>query len=471
MSDDLSNDQGRAPLNPDETPAIYSLGQIDGNLAFNRRTFLEIAAVAAGAAAFSGGGTALGGPGPTPANKKSVAALMANALAHKEPITTLAVNATGKLLASGDKGGNLRLWQLPEGALLQSWSGHQFPIANLAFPHKGNTLWSLDSSGNLKRWNLPDGKEILDGQFTLNSSGNGHVFAVPSAEDWFAVRTADQSVELRSQTTDETLHSLNILNDSINALAVTPNGHILLAGGKHGHVSLWTLPHAHKTQTSPAEVSALAIAPNGALALSAHADGRLRLWHLPELRPGKTYKSPLGKPLSIAIRPQMDMFVMGSEKHEVGLWQLAASTPQLLKGHAAAVNAVAITPDGSLLISGSEDKTIRLWLLPTGKLLRNLIDLTINYRHVEGSKYEGTDVYGRNIVFTLPCGSPMPPGAVCICNCVPGELAMPENYTQHYNSGGSCTCDLICTCNSVCTCQSVGRGGYGGYSTAYWYPN
>lgn len=44
--------------------------------------------------------------------------------------------------------------------------------------------------------------------------------------------------------------------------------------------------------------------------------------------------------------------------------------------------------------------------------------------------------------YTLPCGSPLPPGAVCICNCV----TVPRG----------CACDGYCSC--------AGR-------SHYWYPN
>jgi WD40 repeat protein len=42
---------------------------------------------------------------------------------------------------------------------------------------------------------------------------------------------------------------------------------------------------------------------------------------------------------------------------------------QTLKGHSAAVNALAISPDGQTFISGSNDKTVCLWDLNTGKCL------------------------------------------------------------------------------------------------------
>ena len=50
--------------------------------------------------------------------------------------------------------------------------------------------------------------------------------------------------------------------------------------------------------------------------------------------------------------------------------------------------------------------------------------------------------------YTMPCGSPIPPGAVCVCNCV----TVP----------GSCSCDKVCTCDAVCSCVGASH---------YWYPN
>lgn len=462
MKEDPKHDKSQAPQDGDETPAIYSFSHADGQPKLSRRTFLEIAAMAAGTTALSSGcclGLPMGGVGGT-----------SPVIAHKSAVTALAVNPAGKLLASGDKDGTLKLWQLPEGVLLHSWPKHTSPISDLSFPRMEDALWSLDSSGTLKRRHLPDGKEISGGKFMRGS----HMFSVPSAADWYAVRTTAGGVELRSQTTGETLLSLKGLDDTVNALAVTSDGRLLLAGGANGNVGLWTEPigtHVQTVKTGPAAVSALTIAPNGTLALSAQANGQLRTWQMPKLQPGTSYPSSLGKPFCVSIRPQLDLFVAGSEKPDIGLWKLApaAAEPRLLTGHTAAVRATVITPDGSLLISGSEDKTIRLWSLPDGKYLQNLVDLAINYKQVEGMSYKGTDVYGRTITFTLPCGSPIPPGAVCTCNCVPGAMTIPDYHSQKYDTRGYCTCDLICTCNTVCTCQSVGRGG--GRYISYWYPN
>jgi hypothetical protein len=73
----------------------------------------------------------------------------------------------------------------------------------------------------------------------------------------------------------------------------------------------------------------------------------------------------------------------------------------------------------------------------------------------EGITYKYTDLYGTTYTYTLPCGSPIPAGAICTCNCVSlcscdGHVAPP-----------TCTCDKNSSGGKICTCNLV----------TYWYPN
>lgn len=54
---------------------------------------------------------------------------------------------------------------------------------------------------------------------------------------------------------------------------------------------------------------------------------------------------------------------------------------------------------------------------------------------------------------TMPCGSPIPAGSICVCNCV--------------SAASSPLWETICTCNTVCTCNT--QAGSGGYTLRYWY--
>jgi hypothetical protein len=57
----------------------------------------------------------------------------------------------------------------------------------------------------------------------------------------------------------------------------------------------------------------------------------------------------------------------------------------------------------------------------------------------------GIEYTTKGVTYTLPCGSPIPAGAVCTCNCVTVPAA--------------CSCDSY----SPCSCNS--------FSSHYWYPN
>jgi len=70
----------------------------------------------------------------------------------------------------------------------------------------------------------------------------------------------------------------------------------------------------------------------------------------------------------------------------------------------------------------------------------------------EGITYKYTDLYGNTYTYTLPCGSPIPEGAVCTCNCV--TLCSCDGYVA------PCGCDSD-SGGSYCTCNMV----------VYWYPN
>ena len=71
-------------------------------------------------------------------------------------------------------------------------------------------------------------------------------------------------------------------------------------------------------------------------------------------------------------------------------------------------------------------------------------------RNIKYKKYDNVSKTWKT--YTLPCGSAIPPGATCTCNCV----AAPA-YTQPYRTRTyrSCSCVPVCTCNKVCTCIPV----------------
>jgi hypothetical protein len=73
----------------------------------------------------------------------------------------------------------------------------------------------------------------------------------------------------------------------------------------------------------------------------------------------------------------------------------------------------------------------------------------------KGITYKYTDLYGNTYTFTLPCGAPIPAGAICTCNCV--VLCSCDGYV----APTLCSCDSHHGGGTICTCNLV----------TYWYPN
>jgi WD40 repeat protein len=147
----------------------------------------------------------------------------------------------------------------------------------------------------------------------------------------------------------------------------------------------------------------------------------------------------------VAIGPDGKLLASGSRDGTVKLWSLPDGAPmKTLQGHGIHVS-VAISLDGKLLASGDRGGSIRLWSLPDGKPLGCLIDLAASPDKVKGSTYTVTDaVTGQTLTYTLPCGSPIPSGATCACNCVPGNICQCVGVGGGGSSRGS----------------GGGRGGY-----------
>ena len=183
MNDDVQDERGDSRPDGDEAPAIYSVGHTDGQVVMNRRSFLEIAGVAAGAAA-------LLKPSRLLASQDSDTNDSSLARAHEEAVTALAVRSDGKLLASADQGGTIKLWQLPEGGLLHSWKGSSGRVSALFFPRAKDSLWSRDSGGRIACWPLPQGSTTISTRSVIAD----RPVAVPSGADWYAFGGGDDTL-------------------------------------------------------------------------------------------------------------------------------------------------------------------------------------------------------------------------------------------------------------------------------------
>ena len=120
--------------------------------------------------------------------------------AHQGWVRSVDVSPDGKLLASGGNDNQVRLWNIADGTLACELTGHTRHIYSVAFHPSGEFLLSGDLTGSLRQWELASGREV---------------------------RSFDAKI----------LHSFNdgqkVDFGGIRAIAVSPDGKWLAAGGLH----------------------------------------------------------------------------------------------------------------------------------------------------------------------------------------------------------------------------------------------
>lgn len=85
-----------------------------------------------------------------------------NLAAHDNTIYALAASLDGKLFATGDRDGTIRIWQTSDGQRRQEITGLEHPVYGLAFHPDGQRLVSADrqpKKPRMKLWEFATGKE------------------------------------------------------------------------------------------------------------------------------------------------------------------------------------------------------------------------------------------------------------------------------------------------------------------------
>ncbi|MFN0216592.1 MAG: WD40 repeat domain-containing protein [Saprospiraceae bacterium] len=251
--------------------------------------------------------------------------------------------------------------------------------------------------------------------------------------------------------------------DSIESVAFSSDGKMLVLASGDELISLWQMPEATLAKNligHSDDVFSVALSPDDKLLASASEDYTVKLWQLPEGILIKTLTEHSEDVQSVAFSPDGKLLASASEDFTVNLWQMPEGILlNTLTGHTDSVESVAFSPDGKVLVSGSWDKTVRLWDLENNKFLAYLFDPAVNLD--DAISYE---VYhaetGRTITYTMPCGSAIPQGATCVCNCIGGTYKVPVPakspvVRQVPSTRTYCSCNTVCTCVPVCQAHNL----------------
>ncbi|ACK64759.1 WD-40 repeat protein [Rippkaea orientalis PCC 8801] len=252
-------------------------------------------------------------------------------------------------------------------------TGHTTPIRSLLFSRDSSTLISGGGTNEpfLKFWSVRDGEETD----TLRAQSSA-ILALAMSPNGKVLITSGEDTDLHFWQWPELENKISFFDNYyyVLSLAVTPDSQLVVSGALDG-IRVWSLdpPHLLYTLTGFGSRSyALAMHPNAYLLASGDDQGRVRFWNLRE-RTLISEFSAHDQPISgLAITPDSRSVVTASHDGTVKIWDITTGEMMYtLSGHKGRIEQIALSPDGQVIASASNDG-IRLWSVRSGEMLAHL---------------------------------------------------------------------------------------------------
>ncbi|MEH2369175.1 NB-ARC domain-containing protein [Nostoc sp.] len=330
-------------------------------------------------------------------------------------IHSVAFSPNGKLLATGDTNGEIRLYQVADGKQLLTVKGHIGFIWPVAFSPDGHIFASGGDDQKVKLWNTNTGQCLAnlqghsggiwsiafspDGQLLASSSEDhtvklwdtssdrclktlqGHRNRVTSVTfstqgTTLASGSDDQTVKLWDTGSGQCLKTMKVENSGSRSVAFSPDCQTLASGCHNQTVSLFDVFTGQCFQTLHGHtdcVNSVAFTSDGLTLASSSDDQTVKLWDTSTGRCLTTLHGHNSRVWSVAFSPEGKTLVSGSDDQTVKLWE--TSTGKCLKtlqGYCNGIWSVTFSPQGTTLASGSNDQTVRLWDASTGECLTTM---------------------------------------------------------------------------------------------------
>ncbi len=286
---------------------------------------------------------------------------------HRSRVTSVALSANGRTVASGSDDRTVRVWDAKTGQALHTLQ-HVGAVTSVALAADGHVLVAGCLDHTVRLWDTRTGRAL---QTLQGHGGNVNCVALSADGQTLVSGSDDQTVRVWDAKTGLSLHVLHGHAGSVSSVALSADGHTLASGSRDHTVRLWDAQMGRALNTLQAHeggVTCIALSAEGQTVASGSDDKTIRVWDTQTGRALLTLQGPAGTMTSLALSANGRILVSGSDDCTVCLRDAQTSRLlRMLQGHEYWVTSVAVSADGLTVVSGSDDDTVRLWDARTGR--------------------------------------------------------------------------------------------------------
>lgn len=330
----------------------------------------------AGKVLASGGGR---GIGRGDVNLRDVASgkLLMSRYGLSDRVLSVALSKDGKL-AAGGKDGMVNIWDQALSSEPLTFRGDPHLVSAVAFSPDGQHLAWAGRSGRVASATNSGGLESLRlASFPMEAlafSSAGQLLACAGG-----TTKEPRPIQVWNLEQPKSPTLLKGHSGSILAVALTPRGRYLAAGGSDHLIRIYDLQKPAQPPMTltghGAPVRSLCFRGDGGLLASASDDETVRLWNAADGKLERVLTGHGNNVLTVAFSGDGRLLASGGINKTLRLWDLRTFVSSELKGHTGPVNAVVFSPDSLQLASAGGDKAVRIWDLAKG----------VEYMKLEGS--------------------------------------------------------------------------------------